>query len=106
MIRDEASAVLGELPAEDSTRPCIAFKAELTPAHPDGWCASFGSDFSVHGKTPKDAMENFDIAWKIGIKEHDKYRAIIEEKERAGFKNLSIEEYGNMLALLEMDELV
>ena len=46
-------------------RPSAVYHAELEGAV-DGWIACYGSALWVHGKTPAEAMANFDKVWKEG----------------------------------------
>lgn len=53
--------------AYEMQRPCVIFKPEL---YPDGdmWCALYGADIVTgvagFGKTPSDAMYDFDKNWR------------------------------------------
>jgi hypothetical protein len=55
--------------AHHSMRPCILFKAKLSKDG-DMWCALVGDNLmegiSGFGKTPDEAMIDFDINWKKG----------------------------------------
>lgn len=66
VVHDALEAVLCEQdPDWQRSRPCVVFGASLLQTPPDGagWSAWFGG-LSAEGRTPEEAMDNFDRAWR------------------------------------------
>lgn len=65
--------------AYEQQRPSVIYKPDL---YPDGdqWCALYGADLATgvagFGKSPNDAMYNFDKAWheKLPIKQNTNHQ--------------------------------
>ena len=55
-----------QIAAGEQQRPCVVFKPRLFKDG-DQWCALLGENIqegvTAFGKTPQEAMHNFDLAW-------------------------------------------